>query len=122
MRPRGCSRRARGTGERASDAILRLPRRSSPQSLPPEEVDDMATPKMERTRHPGIYRRGGRYVVVWQHRGRQHKSFHRTLGEAREAKGARQAGESRPTTRATFEGYALGWLDTYQGRTSRGLS
>src|SRR3954451_13083161 len=79
-------------------------------------------PRMERTRHPGIYRRGGRYVVVWQHRGRQHKSFHRTLAEAREAKGARQSGESRPTTRATFEEYAATWLDTYGGRTSRGLA
>jgi hypothetical protein len=24
--------------------------------------------KMEKTRHPGIYRRGGRYVVVWRER------------------------------------------------------
>jgi integrase len=82
----------------------------------------MATPKMERTRHPGVYKRGGRYVAVWQHRGRQHKSFHRTLSEALEAKGARQAGDTRPSTRATFEEYALEWLDTYRGRTSRGLS
>ena len=38
--------------------------------------------RMEKTRHAGIYKRGERrYVVVWQHKGRQHKSFHRTLAE-----------------------------------------
>ena len=63
---------------------------------------------MERTSTPGIYKRGSRYVVVWQHRGRQHKSFHRTLSEAREAQGARrQPGERKPATRERFEDYAL---------------
>jgi integrase len=76
---------------------------------------------MERTRYPGVYKRGSRYVVVWQHREKQHKSFHRTLAEAREAKGQRQAGERTPASRATFEDYARGWLDSYRGRTSRGL-
>lgn len=46
--------------------------------------------KLVKTNTPGIYKRGGRYVVVWWHRGKQHKSFHRTLAEAREAKGERQ--------------------------------
>ncbi len=78
-------------------------------------------PKLERTRHPGIYRRGGRYVVVWRHRGKQYKSFHRTLSEAREAKGHRSAGDRRPATREPFEEYARRWLDGYRGRTSRGL-
>ena len=78
--------------------------------------------KLERTRHPGIYRRGGRYVVVWQHRGRQHKSFHGSLAEAREAKGRRDSGDRRPSARASFDLYARRWLDTYRGRTSRGLS
>jgi len=58
---------------------------------------------METTRHPGIYRRGSRYVVVWPHRGKQHKQFFRTLAEAREAKGRRFAGERTPATRASFE-------------------
>lgn len=80
-----------------------------------------AAPVMERTRHPGIYKRGGRYVVVWRHRGRQHKSFHRTLAEAREAQGGRRNGDSAPATRAPFEGYAREWLDTYSGRTGRGV-
>jgi hypothetical protein len=56
---------------------------------------------MEKTRHPGIYKRGSRYVVVWRHRGRQHKSFHRTLAEAREGQGERRrTGERTPATRA----------------------
>ena len=80
----------------------------------------MAT--MERTRTPGIYKRGGRYVVVWRHRGRQHKSFHRSYEEAREAKGQRQAGDRRPSSREPFEDYALAWVDSYRGRTARGLS
>jgi integrase len=78
---------------------------------------------MERVKNnPGIYRRGSRYVVVWQHKGRQHKGFFRTLAEAREAKGQRQAGDRTPVTRQPFEDYARQWLDGYQGRTSRGFS
>ncbi len=56
----------------------------------------MAAP-MEKTRHPGIYRRhvkdcsrNGRcdcsYVVVSEHKGKQRNSTHATLDEAREAK------------------------------------
>lgn len=82
----------------------------------------MAAPKMEKTRTPGIYKRGGRYVVVWRHRGKQHKSFHRTYDEAREAKGRREVGDRRPTSRESLEDYAARWLDTYRGRTSRGVS
>ncbi len=69
----------------------------------------------------GVYMRGGRYVVVWRHRGRQHKSFHRTLSEAREAKGARQSGESQPATRVLLEDYAREWIDAYAGRTAGGF-
>lgn len=82
----------------------------------------MAAPTMQRTSTPGIYKRGDRYVVVWRHRGRQHKSFHRTLAEAREAKGQRQAGERTPATRAHFDEYAPAWIDGYAGRTGRGFS
>lgn len=82
-----------------------------------------ATPaRLERTATPGIYKRGGRYVVVWRHRGVQHKSFHRTLAEAREAKGSRTAGNRKPPSRKLLEDYAREWLDGYAGRTSRGFS
>jgi integrase/recombinase XerC len=80
------------------------------------------TDRLEKTKTPGIYKRGSRYVVVWRHRGAQHKSFHRTLSEAREAKGARQSGERQPATRRLLEDYAREWLDGYAGRTSHGFS
>lgn len=78
--------------------------------------------KLEKTRHPGIYRRGSRYVVIWTHRGRQHKEAFRTLAEAREAKGRRQAGEKRPVSRVGFADYFDGWIENYAGRTARGFS
>ena len=78
--------------------------------------------KMERTRTPGIYKRGGRYVVVWRHRGKQHKSFHPTYEEAREAKGRRQAGDSRPASKVRFSDYFDEWIKSYAGRTARGLT
>jgi integrase len=88
--------------------------------------------KLEKTSEKGIYRRhrkecprSGRckcsYVVVWRHRNRQHKETFRTYQEAREAKGARAAGESRPASRERFSGYARAWIDSYRGRTERGI-
>jgi integrase len=78
--------------------------------------------KLEKTRHPGIYKRGSRYVVVWRYRGKQHKSFHHTLAEAREAKGQRQAGDRRPRVRVNVAAYFEQWIDTYGGRTERGFT
>jgi integrase len=89
--------------------------------------------RLERTKTPGVYRRHAKdcdrrgrcdcgYVVVWRHRGRQHTETHRTLAEAREAKGNRDAGDRRPTARIGFADYARRWLDTYRGRTARGLA
>jgi integrase len=72
--------------------------------------------------HPGIYRKGNRYIVVWKHNGCQHKSSHRTLSEARRAKATRTTGDTRPDSRERFDAYARAWLDSTQGRTRRGLS
>jgi integrase len=77
---------------------------------------------MVTTKTPGVYKKGNRYVVTWRHRGKQHKSFHRTYAEAREAKGQRQAGDSQATSRVMFDEYARAWLDGYAGRTSRGFT
>lgn len=77
---------------------------------------------MVKTSVPGIYKRGGRYVVVWRYRGKQHKSFHRTMAEAREAQGKRRQNASRrPEARTGFEDYANEWLTNYRGRTVSGL-
>jgi hypothetical protein len=88
--------------------------------------------KLEKTSTPGIFRRHVRgcdrsrcacpYVVVWRHRGRQYTDTFRTLGEAREAKGNRDAGDRRPVARVTFGDYFADWIESYAGRTSRGFS
>jgi integrase len=78
---------------------------------------------MTKTRYPGIYRRGDRYVVVWRHRGRQHKQACRTLAEAREVKAEKvRPGGSAPPTRQTVEDYGRAWIETYAGRTAHGLT
>jgi integrase len=76
--------------------------------------------KMLRTQTPGVYKVGSRYCIVWRHRGKQHKQSFRTLSEAREAKALRVR-DSRPPARTPFDRYAEGWIDTYSGRTVRGL-
>jgi integrase len=61
-------------------------------------------------------------VVVWRHRGRQVRQTFRTLAEAREAKGNRDAGERRPVARTRFGDYFDDWIESYAGRTARGFS
>ncbi len=79
--------------------------------------------KMERTKYPGIYKRGGRFVITWYDRGKQHREAFRTLTEAREAKGKRATGETQPASNARFDDYAEKWLATYRGRKpSRGIT
>ena len=77
--------------------------------------------RLLRTNVPGVYKRGGRYVAITQHRGKRVKSYHRTKAEARVAKAERTAG-ARPTSRERFEDYAERWLVEYTGRTARGLA
>lgn len=89
--------------------------------------------KLTKTSTPGIFRRHAKgcdgkgrcecsYVVVWRHKGQQHKETFRTAAEAREAQGKRRGGESRPPSAVRFESYFSEWIETYQGRTSRGFS
>ncbi len=78
------------------------------------------------TSTPGVYKRGGRYVVVFRDpHGRQRKRSARTLAEARELKAALTAdvkrGEYRALSKVTFAEYAAEWIESYQGRTSRGI-
>src|SRR5258708_4087376 len=88
--------------------------------------------KLERANTPGIFRRHVKgcdqercecsYVIVWRHRGRQHTDTYRTLAEAREAKGNRDAGDRRPVARIGFADYFADWIESYAGRTARGFS
>lgn len=72
--------------------------------------------------HPGIFTRGSRFVVAYRVRGAQRKRAFRTLTEARRFKGQTDAGEPVAASRQSLIGYAEGWLATYSGRTSGGLS
>jgi integrase len=78
--------------------------------------------KMVKTRTPGIYKRGSRYVVVYRVNGRQKKESCRTLDEARKVKAARQAdiarGEFHEASRLKFKAYASQWIRRYRGRGS----
>jgi integrase len=89
--------------------------------------------KLTKTSTPGIFRRHkqdcdgkGRcecaYVVVWRHRGKQHKETFRTANEAREAQGGRKAGDKRPMSKVRFGDYFGEWIESYTGRTARGFS
>ena len=88
--------------------------------------------KLTKTTTPGIFRRhrsgceegrcGCPYVVVWRHRGKQHKQSFGSFAEAREAQGQRKAGDRRPTAKIRFAEYFEEWIDTYAGRTARGFS
>ncbi|MGE0028399.1 MAG: tyrosine-type recombinase/integrase [Thermoleophilia bacterium] len=85
----------------------------------------MAAP-FERTSTPGVYRRGSRYVVTFTDpSGRRRKRSAATLAEARLLKSSLATdvarGEFRESSRARFEEYALEWVRTYEGRTSRGI-
>ena len=77
--------------------------------------------KLERTKYPGIYKRSdGFYVVMYRHRGKQHKKVCRTLALAREFKN--QGGTTKaPESKQTVESYGATWIDFYRGRTARGL-
>lgn len=79
-----------------------------------------------KTGEPGIYRRGGRYVVTYRDpAGRLRKKAAATLAEARFHRRTLTAdvarGEWRPQSRVTFAEYAPEWIDAYVGRTRRGI-
>ena len=79
-----------------------------------------------KTSKPGIYRRGGQFVVVYRDpSGKQRKKAAPTMKAAVEVKkkeeGAVANGEWRETSRATFADFARDWIGSYGGRTRRGI-
>ena len=84
----------------------------------------MAKAKRTKTRYPGIYRVGKRYEwTTW--RGGPRGSAD-TIEAARDAKATAEANRQAHATtsnaaRGMFGVYALEWIDTYRGRTSRGF-
>ena len=85
------------------------------------------TRKLEKVKnHPGIYKRGSRYVAVYRDQyGKQRKVFARTIKEAEDLKAERRTdvrrGEHRSLSRERFDAYARQWVETCPGRTRRGL-
>lgn len=91
--------------------------------------------KLTKTSTPGIFRRHVQgcpnednssrcdcnYAVPKRHRGKQVMETFVTFGEAREAKGKKDAGDTRPRSRERFDSYFETWIDTYAGRTKRGF-
>ncbi len=79
----------------------------------------------EKTRTPGIFKRGGRYVFSYRADGKQHWESCRTLDEARRLKQVRTAdiarGEFEQRSRLTLHEYARDWVERYQGRGRRGF-
>lgn len=81
--------------------------------------------KLEKTRTPGIFKRGSRYVFSYRANGKQRWESCRTLDEARRAKAARTTdigrGEFEERARITLHEYAREWVERYQGTGRRGF-
>src|SRR5438067_13527224 len=82
--------------------------------------------RLVKTKTPGIYTKGNRYVVVFRDpSGRQRKRSARTLAEARTLKAALttdvRRSEYREALKVGFTEYAARWISSYDGRTSRGI-
>jgi integrase len=81
--------------------------------------------KLEKTKTPGIFRRGGRYVFSYRLDGRQKWGSARTLDEARRAKQERttdaRRGALEERSTLTLHEYAGEWVERYQGTGKRGF-
>lgn len=78
---------------------------------------------MVKTKDPGIYKRGKRFVVVYYVDGRQRKETTGSLAAARRLKRKRQVEADEGThveaSRLKFSDYALEWIDRYHGKPGR---
>ena len=87
----------------------------------------MAAP-MTKTRHPGIYKRGSRYVVRFRANGKRHAESCRTLEQALQVKRAREAAIDRgeldlvTQARTPLREFAAEWIERYQGNGRRGFT
>lgn len=93
---------------------------------------DLASRPLESTKHPGIYKRGNRYVVRTRINGREYKFAARTLREAHGIKAKARAtpdellapkqSERRRSACPLLSTYVEAWATEYDGRTRRGIS
>lgn len=115
--PAALERPGPGKGTGGSDAALTVRREDADVSAFYEPIDG----------HPGFYRHGQRVTFrVRDRRGKQRWASAQTLREAQrlkvelEAKVRRGEYDVRNTPR--FDDYAREWIESYAGRTSRGIS
>ena len=72
--------------------------------------------------HPGVYQRGHRYEVRYRdQRGVVRGRPFRTLSEAKRFKAGTDAGERQASSRERFDRYADRWVESYAGRTIKGV-
>jgi integrase len=75
--------------------------------------------KMQKTKTPGVYKRGGRYVIAYRVEGVQKYESLGSEPAAIRAKAARMTdidrGEFEPKSRITFHAYAREWIGRYEG-------
>src|SRR5690348_7858974 len=87
-----------------------------------QTVLDRAMSAEERTKHPGIFKRGNRYTArVRDRRGRVRRVNGATIAEVKAKRAAFETdvarGEWREQSRVTFADYAADWVETFAGRT-----
>lgn len=70
---------------------------------------------LRRTAHPGVYRRGGRFIAVYRRGGRQRKESAPSFAEARMLKRRREAEARSERGGPTLHEHALGWVGAYAG-------
>src|SRR5437764_816185 len=80
-----------------------------------------------KTGTPGVFKRGGRYAVIYRDAaGQQRTESARTYDEARNLRATRIAsvadGSWQPQTRERFADYAVAWVERYQGNGRRGFT
>jgi len=76
--------------------------------------------RLEKTKTPGVFKRGSRYVVIYRDLdGRQRQESARTYDQARRLRCSRvsdvDTGGYRPPSRVTLAEYARGWVERHQG-------
>jgi integrase len=81
---------------------------------------------MIKTRHPGVYKRGSRYVVRYRAGGKHRQESARSLDAALRLKRARETdrdrGEFDGESRMPFRDYAEEWIERYRGNGKRGFT
>src|SRR5437899_11558644 len=82
--------------------------------------------KLEKTRTPGIFKRGSRYVFSYRVEGRQRWESARTLDAVRNARSERttdvRRGDHAEPSTVKLRDYAPEWIKRYQSTGQRGFT